>query len=190
MSVASSVPSFATLSKLSISGAEAEELLDDIRLEEGDVDLSIVPFSQIRVNEIVTQGSFKYYHGFVESLPSQDDVSISGDEGEQKGSYFALQCLNDRSLRRGLKWIKETSLVAPLKHQNIRNIHAMSKTSLSECLERESLDLNIAKAQMLEREIQEKVAEKNQLMQPIMEDQGALKQLEKLSDVVQPVESK
>jgi len=52
------------------------------------------------------------------------------------------------------------------------------------------LDLNIAKAQMLEREIQEKVAEKNQLMQPIMEDQGAIKQLEKLSDVVQPVESK
>ena len=52
------------------------------------------------------------------------------------------------------------------------------------------LDLNIAKAQMLEREIQEKVAEKNQLMQPIMEDQGVLKQLEKLSDVVQPVESK
>ena len=52
------------------------------------------------------------------------------------------------------------------------------------------LDLNIAKLQMLEREIQEKVAEKNKLMQPIMEDQGALKQLEKLSDVVQPVESK
>jgi len=52
------------------------------------------------------------------------------------------------------------------------------------------LDLNIAKAQMLEREIQQKTAEKNQLMQPIMEDQGALKQLEKLSDVVQPVESK
>ena len=52
------------------------------------------------------------------------------------------------------------------------------------------LDLNIAKLQMLEREIQEKVAEKNQLMQPIIEDQGALKQLEKLSDVVQPVESK
>ncbi len=52
------------------------------------------------------------------------------------------------------------------------------------------LDLNIAKAQMLEKEIQQKVAEKNQLMQPIIEDQGALKQLEKLSDVVQPVESK
>ena len=52
------------------------------------------------------------------------------------------------------------------------------------------LDLNIAKAQMLDREIQEKVAEKNQLMQPIIEDQGALKQLEKLSDVVQPVETK
>ena len=52
------------------------------------------------------------------------------------------------------------------------------------------LDLNIAKAQMLEREIQEKVAEKNQLMQPIMEDQGALKQLEKLSDVVQTIEAK
>ena len=52
------------------------------------------------------------------------------------------------------------------------------------------LDLNIAKAQMLDREIQEKVAEKNKLMQPIVEDQGALKQLEKLSDVVQTVESK
>ena len=52
------------------------------------------------------------------------------------------------------------------------------------------LDLNIAKEQMLEREIQEKVAEKNKLMQPILEDQGALKQLEKLSDVVEPVESK
>ena len=52
------------------------------------------------------------------------------------------------------------------------------------------LDLNIAKAQMLEREIQEKVVEKNKLMQPIIEDQGALKQLEKLSDVVQTVESK
>ena len=52
------------------------------------------------------------------------------------------------------------------------------------------LDLNIAKAQMLDREIQEKVAEKNKLMQPIMEDQGALKQLEKLNDVVQPLESK
>ena len=52
------------------------------------------------------------------------------------------------------------------------------------------LDLNIAKAQMLEREIQEKVAEKNKLMKTIIEDQGALKQLEKLSDVVQTVESK
>ena len=52
------------------------------------------------------------------------------------------------------------------------------------------LDLNIAKAQMLEKEIQQKVAEKNQLMQPIMEDQGAIKQLEKLSEVVQSVESK
>ncbi len=52
------------------------------------------------------------------------------------------------------------------------------------------LDLNIAKAQMLEKEIQQKVAEKNKLMQPILEDQGALKQLEKLSDVVQTVESK
>ena len=53
------------------------------------------------------------------------------------------------------------------------------------------LDLNIAKAQMLEREI---VAEKNQLMQPIMEDQGALKQFAKLPDVVtetvETVESK
>ena len=52
------------------------------------------------------------------------------------------------------------------------------------------LDLNIAKAQMLQKEIDAKTQEKNKLMQPIMEDQGALKQLEKLSDVVQPVESK
>tara|TARA_Y100000114_G_scaffold82688_1_gene76355 strand:- start:400 stop:600 length:201 start_codon:yes stop_codon:yes gene_type:complete len=52
------------------------------------------------------------------------------------------------------------------------------------------LDLNIAKAQMLQKEIQEKQAEAQKLMQPIMEDQGALKQLEKLSDVVQAVESK
>tara|TARA_R100001086_G_scaffold106532_1_gene53626 strand:+ start:160 stop:360 length:201 start_codon:yes stop_codon:yes gene_type:complete len=52
------------------------------------------------------------------------------------------------------------------------------------------LDLNIAKLQVLQREIREKQAEAQQLMQPIMEDQGALKQLEKLSDVVSPVESK
>ena len=52
------------------------------------------------------------------------------------------------------------------------------------------LDLNIAKAQMLQKEIQEKQAELQKLMQPVIEDQGALKQLEKLSDVVQPVESK
>ena len=52
------------------------------------------------------------------------------------------------------------------------------------------LDLNIAKAQILQKEIQEKQAELQKLMQPVMEDQGALKQLEKLSDVVQTVESK
>ena len=52
------------------------------------------------------------------------------------------------------------------------------------------LDLNIAKAQMLQKQIQEKQAEAQKLMQPIMEDQGALKQLEKLNDVVQTVESK
>jgi len=56
------------------------------------------------------------------------------------------------------------------------------------------LDLNIAKAQMLEKEIQQKVAEKNALMQPIIEDQGALKQFIKLADVVtetvETVESK
>tara|TARA_A100001515_G_scaffold5511_2_gene4960 strand:- start:1769 stop:1969 length:201 start_codon:yes stop_codon:yes gene_type:complete len=51
------------------------------------------------------------------------------------------------------------------------------------------LDLNIAKLQFLQKEIQEKQAEVQKLMQPIIEDQGALKQLEKLSDVVQPVES-
>ena len=52
------------------------------------------------------------------------------------------------------------------------------------------LDLNIAKLQVLQREIQEKQAEAQKLTQPILEDQGASKQLEKLSDVVQTVESK
>ena len=52
------------------------------------------------------------------------------------------------------------------------------------------LDLNIAKLQMLEREIQQKNGEKNQIMQPIIEDQGALKQLEKLIEVEETVESK
>ena len=55
------------------------------------------------------------------------------------------------------------------------------------------LDLNMAKLQMLEREIQQKNGEKNQLMQPIIEDQGALKQFAKLPDVVtetvEPVKS-
>ncbi len=46
------------------------------------------------------------------------------------------------------------------------------------------LDLNIAKAQMLQKEIDQKIQEKNQLMQPIFEDQGALKQFAKLPDVV------
>tara|TARA_Y100000401_G_scaffold39754_1_gene30194 strand:+ start:548 stop:760 length:213 start_codon:yes stop_codon:yes gene_type:complete len=52
------------------------------------------------------------------------------------------------------------------------------------------LDLNIAKAQMLQKEIDQKVQEKNQLLQPIMEDQGALKQFAKLADVVsEPVQT-
>ena len=46
------------------------------------------------------------------------------------------------------------------------------------------LDLNIAKAQLLQKEIDQKIQEKNQLMQPILEDQGALKQFAKLPDVV------
>ena len=54
------------------------------------------------------------------------------------------------------------------------------------------LDLNIAKLQMLQKEIQEKQAEAQKLMQPIMEDQGAVKQLEKLNEIetAQTVESK
>ena len=52
------------------------------------------------------------------------------------------------------------------------------------------LDLNIAKLQMLQKDIQEKQSEAQKLTQPIIEDQGALKQLEKLSDVVETVESK
>ena len=54
------------------------------------------------------------------------------------------------------------------------------------------LDLNIAKAQMLQKEIQEKQAEVQKLMQPILEDQGAIKQHEKLNEIetAQTVESK
>ena len=56
------------------------------------------------------------------------------------------------------------------------------------------LDLNIAKAEMLQKEIQEKQAELEKLMHPVMEDQGALKQFAKLPDVVtetvETVESK
>ena len=52
------------------------------------------------------------------------------------------------------------------------------------------LDLNIAKLEILQKEIQQKQAEAQKLMQPVIEDQGALKQLEKLSDVVQLIESK
>tara|TARA_Y100000114_G_scaffold67575_1_gene61932 strand:- start:262 stop:462 length:201 start_codon:yes stop_codon:yes gene_type:complete len=52
------------------------------------------------------------------------------------------------------------------------------------------LDLNMAKLQMLEREIQQKNVEKSQLMQPIIEDQGALKQLEKLIEVEETIKSK
>ena len=54
------------------------------------------------------------------------------------------------------------------------------------------LDLNIAKLQMLQKEIQEKQLEAQKLMQPIMEDQGAIKQLEKLNEIetAQTVESK
>ena len=56
------------------------------------------------------------------------------------------------------------------------------------------LDLNIAKLQMLQKEIQEKQGEAQKLTQPIIEDQGALKQFAKLPDVVtetvETVESK
>ena len=52
------------------------------------------------------------------------------------------------------------------------------------------LDLNVAKLKMLQKEIQEKQVEAQKLTQPILEAQGALKQLEKLSDVVETVESK
>ena len=52
------------------------------------------------------------------------------------------------------------------------------------------LDLNLEKMQMLEREIQQKLTEKNKLAQPIVEDKGALKQLGKLIDVEETVKSK
>ena len=49
------------------------------------------------------------------------------------------------------------------------------------------LDLNIAKLQILQKEIQEKQVEAQKVTQPIMEDQGAIKCLEKL---IQSVEQK
>jgi hypothetical protein len=112
---------------------QLEEILDDIRLEEGDINLPTVPFSQIRVNEIVTQGSFKYYHGCVES-----------SDGKEGKSHYAVKCLKGHNVKRGLQWIKETKLLAPLKHENMRNIHAASCKSLSDCLESETHELNVA----------------------------------------------
>tara|TARA_Y100000401_G_scaffold83607_1_gene68900 strand:- start:1001 stop:1207 length:207 start_codon:yes stop_codon:yes gene_type:complete len=54
------------------------------------------------------------------------------------------------------------------------------------------LDLNIAKLQMLQKEIQKKQAEAQKLMQPVIEDQGAIKQLEKLNEIktAETIESK
>tara|TARA_R100001440_G_scaffold75449_1_gene102708 strand:- start:80 stop:292 length:213 start_codon:yes stop_codon:yes gene_type:complete len=46
------------------------------------------------------------------------------------------------------------------------------------------LDKNILKLKNIQIEIDEKQKEAQELTQPILEDQGALKQLEKLSDVV------
>jgi hypothetical protein len=140
MSVSSSLNSFATsfggsFSKFSMNGFQLDEILDDIRLEEGDINLPTVPFSQIRINEIVTQGSFKYYHGYVER---------SSDDGKEEKSYYAVKCLKGHNVKGGLQWVKETKLLAPLKHDNIRNIHSVSSKSLSDCLESETHELNVA----------------------------------------------
>ena len=51
-------------------------------------------------------------------------------------------------------------------------------------------DKNLAEAQSLEQQIDKLKLQLNKFQQPLLEDQGAIKQLEKLSDVVQPVESK
>ena len=53
------------------------------------------------------------------------------------------------------------------------------------------LELNVAKAQMLQKEIDQKISEKNKLMQPIIEDQGAIKVLSNTDGVItaQAVES-
>eukprot|EP00980_Cylindrotheca_fusiformis_P018706 scaffold6231_cov108-Cylindrotheca_fusiformis.AAC.2 len=109
-----------------------EALLDDIRMEEGDlVDLPMVSFSQIQVHEIVTEGSFKYYHGHTKD---EDDVE------SEVPNYVALKCLRgsdpNQYYRRALKWIQETKLLANLKHHDhIRNIHAQSIVSLADSLE-------------------------------------------------------
>lgn len=141
MSVTSSLNSFATsfggsFSKLSMNAFQIDEVLDEIRLEEGDFNLPTVSFSEIRVNEIVTQGSFKFYHGFVV------EESEDGEEEELK-SYYALKCMKGNNVRRGLQWMKETKLLASLKHENIRNIYAVSGKSLSNCLESDSHELNV-----------------------------------------------
>ena len=52
------------------------------------------------------------------------------------------------------------------------------------------LDLNVAKLKLLQKEIKEKQNEATQLTQPILEAQGAVKQLEKLCNVEEPAKAK
>lgn len=135
MSVASSMLSFgASSSSFSpLNRFQIEEILDDIRIEEGDIELPIVEFSRFRVHEIITQGVFKYYHGYVEE----------GEANEK--SYYAIKCITgSKNFKKALEWIKEARLVAPLKNEHIQNIYAMSLKSLSECLESENHELNVA----------------------------------------------
>jgi hypothetical protein len=133
MSVASSLGTSSSFG-MTFASCQVQAFLDDIRLEEGDVDLPMISFLQIQVNEIVTEGSFKYYHGYV----------VAKDNEATENNYVALKCLKGQDAKRGLKWINETKILANLKHDNIRNIHAESPSSLSDSLENNNHELGIA----------------------------------------------
>ena len=127
MCVTSSIVSSAYTGGPTVQSYQLQAILDDIRFEEGDIDLPTVGFSQLEVNEIVTQGSFKYYHGH---LIRQGEVESKSEE-----NYVALKCLTGQSFSQALQWMKEIKLLYKLDHVNIRNIHTMSSTLLSDCLE-------------------------------------------------------
>jgi serine/threonine protein kinase len=115
---------------------DIKSILDDIQMEESEVDFPTVEFSQIRVNEIVTDGSFKYYHG--------DVVVESASDDTQNMRYVAIKCLKTQNFKQALRWIQESKILSNLRHENILNIQAISPNALSHCQEETINDLCIA----------------------------------------------